>query len=955
MSIDGDDSRKQQQQQRRRRRDEIFALHRKVRKNKADGGNGGDGGDGGDGDIDAAGEIIITPYLLETTVVPAMKDLLQNEDLKREITIRSSLSDEEKKDNIGDGIDVDKDDDDDVQFTIAILDCLISFLTSNDNQSSSSSSSQRSATTNSLSFRAGNRSPSKSSSIKEIKTLFVTSGAYEMIMHLLRQILDDHCNQASSKSWQTTAKSDIGTDMDNIGIGIDFDHMDNGCDLKIESCLPSNQIPVKIMKLIALLANNSSDTIKNDHLLIHLNTIIHKSMMIYCPCSQIQGYGCWILYSLSNPLLQELIAAGSFSLLVQAMKCHPCSKKVQEYGNKALYNLLPLLVLCYNQNQINNSPPKSKSKSSSSSDSPPPAMKMNGMMKKSIEIDGKQLEDYESLLPSLSAIVLRGMEYHYPYQLSVQQYGLLVLMRLCQHDQEQYEIIVSEGGLTALLNIIKMTTTDTYSALSSMNTSDSDDDDDDNDDDDHSVHDQRSIKDKYESLAQMACQFLRDLSRPTNSSLDILRIIAVKGGIQTVLDLLDYYNANDESSQQGSSSVINIIDPAMACLRNLMVHEDNRTEVVTKSLSIDSAKKDGIIPIVLKIMNAHRYDAAIQAYGCDLLGRIASNEELGRIILIQTTINNNDNNNIGIGIGNGNGNGNGNNNEDNNNTVNNNKSSPTGSTAADAMKPRSRFWNSRNNKASSTSETTTTTTTTTKNNTPEDADADEEIINLSDQFNNSSSISNGSAIMTTSSSTTSMDSIDMNSTNTGNNDSIINNNIKEPKPKLTRNSNSDDDVDSFITIIRAMKTHRMHHGVQQRAIILLLALVVDKDNNNLNNNNNSMNSSSYLIQRLQEVYYDIQHQEEVAEEVPNNMSGNNRQQKENNNTTFISFLKTTSVTSKGLDRLQKLIKIVEQYECMKQKQQGIGIGIGIGGPTNTNTATATASSMVTNLFRGWGA
>jgi hypothetical protein len=650
MINDDDDSHQRQCQ----RRDEIFALHRKLQKSKADHEENDE-----DDIIDAtttAGGIIVTPFVLETLIVPAMKDLLQNEDLKRKqkddnrsnngvggsskSSSSSSLIDE-KKDTVGDGS---NDINDDVQYTIAILDCLLSFLTTNNNiqSSSSSSSSHRSTTANSLSFRAGSRSISKSStssccSMKEIKTLFVTSGVYEMIMYLLRQILDDHCNQASAKSWQTqtttsASKSDI-----------DFDYLDKGCcDLKIESCLPTNNIPIKIMKVIAVFANNSSDTIKNDFLLKDLTTIIHQSMMIYCPCPQIQGYGCWILYSLSNPLLQELIAAGSFSLLVQAMKCHPCSnKKVQEYGNKALYNLLPLLVLCSNQ-QKNNT--QNTAQNNNSPDSPPRPSQIKAM-KKSIEIDGKQLEDYESLLPSLSAIVLRGMEHHYPHQLSVQQYGLLVLMRLCQHDQEQYEVIVSEGGLTALLNIMKMTTTDTYSALSSMN---SGDDDDDVGDDHSNNHDPRSVKDKYDNLAQMACQFLRDLSRPTNSSLDILRIIAVKGGIQTVLDLLHHYNNEHQCSTR--SSVINIIDPAMACLRNLMVHEDNRTEVVTKSLSIDTKQQqqdgngtgnggDGIIPIVLRTMNIFRYDAAIQAYGCDLLGRIASNEELGRLILIQTTIN----------------------------------------------------------------------------------------------------------------------------------------------------------------------------------------------------------------------------------------------------------------------------------------------------------------------------
>ena len=959
----------------KRRRDEVFDLQRTLQHTRKS--------------TDAVVGVIVSSSILESLVVPAMRDVLKTTDeqyLRRlnkekqaehkhnqnnnDINNNRSSTQDEKKDHDDNGTKK-VDNDDAVAYTIAILECMVAFMTTNNKTASSSSSS--------------------SNTPKALKAIFFASGAYEMMMHLLGQILDEHGQRASSKSW-TSAKTD-GIDAE-VGIGIDFDYLDQEhcCDLRIISTVPKNSIPVLILKVIAVLAHRASDAMKNDRLLPFLTHIIHQAMMVYLPCEDIQKYGCWTLQSLSNPLLQELIAAGSFSLLVQAMKCYPSNPDIQEYGNKALYNLLPLLVhfsMTTTTNGTDSVLPPTKpqtmmnttlKRTSNSMRSPvvgknwrdTPARKSssNNPTSTSIEIDGQQLEDYEQLLPNLPEIVLRGMDFH-PCQLGVQQYGLCVLMRLCQHDSETFEVIVSEGGLTSLLMILQMTTptaAEVATTTSPITSNDTATDSAINDDDDH-----RSLTEKHDSLAQMACQFLKDLSRPSNSSMDILRIIAVKGGIQTVLKVLDHYNTQHsqhissmEHQQQqeinnnsvssfhsrnsttststtiNNSSVINIIDPAMACLRNLMVHEDNRTEAIMISLAISTKEAgDGIICVTLRTMDLFPHDAAIQAYGCDLLGRLATHEELARIELIQTTIFN----------------------ETTSNDIHqykqqkspgghellttptkldrtttsrttspntNNNRSTTQLQEQQKTTPRSRLWNRSSSNTSASPESASSLTDSNndgvdinKDTVSTNEEEDGEVMNVSDQFNSSGSGSS-SAIMA-GISHDSVDSCNSSSSNT------------------KRNNIGTSNVDSFMTLIRAMKIHRTHHGVQERSIILLLALIVDKDDK-LNNCPAGVNSSSYLIQRLQEVYYiQLLHDED--------------QQQEHDTPTldFLSFLKSTPVSSKGTDRLKQLITIVEQYERLKRRH-GINPHLSMSNDGSSPSATATTTTpvkMVTNLFRGW--
>lgn len=57
-----------------------------------------------------------------------------------------------------------------------------------------------------------------------------------------------------------------------------------------------------------------------------------------------------------------------------------------------------------------------------------------------------------------------------------------------------------------------------------------------------------------------------------------------------------------------------IQDAGFACMRNLCLHQDNRIPV----------EEEGGISTLLTHMSIYLKDAAIQAYGCDALGRLAS-------------------------------------------------------------------------------------------------------------------------------------------------------------------------------------------------------------------------------------------------------------------------------------------------------------------------------------------
>jgi len=773
--------------------DDVFALRDRVRKyaeranNREDDETETENDDDGN---DSSGSMIITPAILESTIVPAMKELLKQQDESKRKNVAEEKKDAGETPGKSREDDVDNSGKNRLEYTTAILECLVSFVAVTCAPPPPQESTTQQSSYNSLSFRRtstpkktkASRTQSKfSMDPKEGKDLFVRCGAFAMAISLLQKVLDHHVNKASSSMWSRNKRADLDT-FDSIGVA------DSSADVKIESTKPENDIPALVMQLVACLAHNASDAIKTETVLPLLATIVHKSMMVFLPSAEVQAYGCWTLYSLSNPLLQELIAAGSVSVLVRAMKCHHSDARVQEHGSRSLYNLLPLLA-------------KARTSDSGTKDTNP--MRQNPALAQiRVEIDGEQLEDYSSLLPGLPAIVLRGMEFH-PQNLAIQQYGLLVMMRLCKLEQEFYEVIISDGGLKAILQVVTMATT----AKLSLQASEYDPSE---YDDPFGSNDKQGTPEKYDCLVQMACQFLRDISRPTNSSMDILRIIAVKGGIKTVLKLLDHYNQENLRCGGGNSgmvnyygknqrfAIINIIDPAMACLRNLMTNEDNRQEVATFMSMVKTMEQeqqlssvtnpygdddDGILVsanimlIVIKTMDTHPLDAPIQAYGCDLLGRLAQGQQTARMELIQTTI------------------------------------------YPDAFSSNGR--SSRDvsllqKKAGSPEDPTIKQGLGDFGSDSMEGD-DSEIVDLSDQMNAS---------------------------------------VISMSSKYRKN------VDAFETTIRAMRNHPQHMGVQERSVTLILAMVVDRDATISRNGVTSVSQSHasyYLIQRLQQVY---EHQKE---------------------------------------------------------------------------------------------
>mmetsp|Transcript_5622 Transcript_5622/g.13026 ORF Transcript_5622/g.13026 Transcript_5622/m.13026 type:complete len:538 (+) Transcript_5622:318-1931(+) len=106
-------------------------------------------------------------------------------------------------------------------------------------------------------------------------------------------------------------------------------------------------------------------------------------------------------------------------------------------------------------------------------------------------------------------------------------------------------------------------------------------------------------------------------------------------------------------------------------------------------------------------------------------------------------------------------------------------------------------------------------------------------------------------------------------------------------------------IDSLVTVVRAMRNHRTHSGVQERSVVLLLAMVLDRSAtvassaSSSRGSSSSASASSYLIQRLQEVY--------------------DGQRDPQDPSSLLSFLQSAIVTPRGTERLKKLIQVMEEY------------------------------------------
>lgn len=151
----------------------------------------------------------------------------------------------------------------------------------------------------------------------------------------------------------------------------------------------------------------------------------------------------------------------------------------------------------------------------------------------------------------------------YSHQLQIQSEGLHILLMLVTQNAENHELVFSTGGLDVLLAAL-ITFPDNVKATTA------------------------------------GILILKDFTR---LSLDFQRAVSAKGGIGVIVTAMRKHAHNED-----------IQDPAFACMRNLCLHQDNR----------EAVKKEGFITVSLQNMTHFKANPAIQAYGCDALGRLAT-------------------------------------------------------------------------------------------------------------------------------------------------------------------------------------------------------------------------------------------------------------------------------------------------------------------------------------------
>ncbi|KAL3942092.1 MAG: hypothetical protein SGBAC_003659 [Bacillariaceae sp.] len=151
----------------------------------------------------------------------------------------------------------------------------------------------------------------------------------------------------------------------------------------------------------------------------------------------------------------------------------------------------------------------------------------------------------------------------YSHSLEIQAQGLAIMLALVTQNADNHELLFSTGGLDVLLAAL-ITFPDNVKVSTS------------------------------------GVLILKDFTR---LSLDFQRAVSAKGGIAVIVAAMKKHAYNED-----------IQDPAFACMRNLCLHQDNR----------ESVKKEGAITVSLTNMTHFKANPAIQAYGCDALGRMAT-------------------------------------------------------------------------------------------------------------------------------------------------------------------------------------------------------------------------------------------------------------------------------------------------------------------------------------------
>jgi hypothetical protein len=151
----------------------------------------------------------------------------------------------------------------------------------------------------------------------------------------------------------------------------------------------------------------------------------------------------------------------------------------------------------------------------------------------------------------------------YSHILDIQIEGLQIMLSLVTKNADNHELLFSTGGLDVL--------------LAAMIT--------------------------YPDNVKVSTAGVLILKDFTRLSLDFQRAVSAKGGIGVILTVMKRHAHNDD-----------IQDPAFACMRNVCLHKDNR----------ETVKKEGGIAVALANMTYLKQNPAIQAYGCDALGRLST-------------------------------------------------------------------------------------------------------------------------------------------------------------------------------------------------------------------------------------------------------------------------------------------------------------------------------------------
>jgi hypothetical protein len=411
------------------------------------------------------------------------------------------------------------------------------------------------------------------------KTLFISSGALKLITELLRKsYLSQKFVVATTSTTTTTTTTTTATSHD--------EKKDDESSSSSTSNHDTNfQITSTALHCLANLSEQASDAIKHDYLLPVADPLIHNLMDQYLHAPTIQRYACKLIYHLSNPLLQELVAAGSVALLWRAHQAHPNDAPLQHYANASLYNLLPVC--------------------------PPHILKKT--------VHPQQL--VQGLVPGMTAN---------PTALAVQTYGLLVMTRVATTattttTTTSFPSLPTKKSLTARFSQLQSPPQDLqashalgldhviYAILSAMN-----------------------LHFKDQKVAQVGCNLVKHASK---QSIEFCTSMMDHGGLRVLVQIikthLDYNSIQDpamaclrnllslRTCSTTSTTTSSSGDPTVAAaraIRNALLVDAPTQEEDDNN---NSNNLGTMIRAIGLVMSIHVQDAPIQAYGCDAMGRLA--------------------------------------------------------------------------------------------------------------------------------------------------------------------------------------------------------------------------------------------------------------------------------------------------------------------------------------------